>query len=1498
MDPGPRQAGPGEGPGAGPVMSGLESSLPHSDPPCLIVEDSQPDSIGIEDDPETSYRALLTKRLTTLQPRDSSPVLEVISSSVGSRSQSQPVINEMNPTFEESEILDVSERKRCSEEMGSREESQCLTHEEGASQFGFLELSQSQDIGSEPVQNETRTRPDESSGSLGPKTSPKTRISVEALLHSQVQDKKNQDQEEMMSSQEDLFDKADPAQHSSTPSRSLALLQLSGCVQGTLVHNSLSQGSVDFVAPTPDNFTPVIIPSSPTDLPSHGDDPMDSSLPPTGQSERRDSGPASSTPVSQNTPGFELERPLSVPSQPDFSHDVFVPTQSQDNTSHSSAPSKPSAPASSSAPAPSSAPGGFSQSSLNLCINTEVQEEDEEATQIEPMDEETTPQKPASNSQNSQKPSTHSQNSAQKNSDPDQAEKSQSSIIRLSQEAKSQQEKPKQRPKSNPNSQECQMLNVNEKSATNTSQGSAKANSQPTPESAAGSLIKVLNVDCEKTARNVSLVSTKANSQPTGSVVKEFNVDYEKITKSLSQCRTKANGQPTKSVTDMIVNEAVLDQPQAKLKNVDHNQKSQGSTKANSQTIGSVEEIVIASQSQRSNGNGKLSPQKMSGSPSKNQITEEAEETEKGETFGLVLSQSEMLTHGGGGGDGGEKMVSDRKDKREASGGKSLDSSGDISFHFTLPKEGELIGPSVSATPPQISQLKQSLRHSTPIEMNLLSQNSDVSAGSDIMAEGSDVTVEGADGKLSLRMKPATPVEEGSSERFSLQRPSLGEDVSAGPTSKSVHSPSVFSRIRQVHRTPADNTCPLRSPLFTSAQRNTNQSNSLPNSQSDPSMQEVTSHAHSSTANENGGKNLSQNAPGTANSLDKTDPETPLPRRTGPAHRRHVRTIQEVRTTVTRIITDVYYEDGKEVDRTVTQESDEPVVQFQVMDVSPSRTGNSSVTSGDLADISSSICTTGTTSSSGTGPTSTERPKFLPPPNRGVKTNRAPPAVSDPVSQVSDLAGSSPDPQSSSGSSFVGLRVVAKWSSNGYFYSGRIIQDFGVQPGPGSGSSPGSGPGENRFRLRFDDGYECELWARDILLCDPIPLETEVTALNQDQTYCTGVVMAHKLEGSELQYCVERGDHRLWFPRSSVILSLDQGNRLRDKHSLGPYQPPPALGKAADISLDNLVEGKRKRRGAQSGLATPTRSPRAPRSKPGPSPGPNPGSKRKLGSDGTPAAKRGRRGAVHQVTALNTSDSDPPLVSCDHAPGACDASCDLTATHGPRPQNTTLFENFVFLLTSSSERDRLSNRQDNEELVQTGPYNKLYTESQLQSGGGTVLKEFNHQQCEAAFQSLLIADQHCCNRPYLLCVVSGVPCVSHLWVRDCCRENTLLNYRNYLLPAGAGPGGGVREWRPHRSPFKSLRVLLLLKDQVEFWSELVELGGGTALVRSPEDHTELHTGSADVLVLEPGLDPAPVSGSDLPQVSVDWIIDCVVCGETLDFSGSSFGLDLSSSSSS
>lgn len=66
---------------------------------------------------------------------------------------------------------------------------------------------------------------------------------------------------------------------------------------------------------------------------------------------------------------------------------------------------------------------------------------------------------------------------------------------------------------------------------------------------------------------------------------------------------------------------------------------------------------------------------------------------------------------------------------------------------------------------------------------------------------------------------------------------------------------------------------------------------------------------------------------------------------------------------------------------------------------------------------------------------------------------------------------------------------------------------------------------------------------------------------------CAGVVKGHKTEGQELFYSVEKEGQRQWHNRTAVILSLEQGNRLREQHSLGPYEPSTPLAKASDISL-------------------------------------------------------------------------------------------------------------------------------------------------------------------------------------------------------------------------------------------------------------------------------------------------------------------------------------------
>ncbi|KAM7015400.1 LOW QUALITY PROTEIN: TP53-binding protein 1, partial [Tautogolabrus adspersus] len=480
---------------------------------------------------------------------------------------------------------------------------------------------------------------------------------------------------------------------------------------------------------------------------------------------------------------------------------------------------------------------------------------------------------------------------------------------------------------------------------------------------------------------------------------------------------------------------------------------------------------------------------------------------------------------------------------------------------------------------------------------------------------------------------------------------------------------------------------------------------------------------------------------------------------------------------------------------------------------------------------------------------------------------RVPVSPSDPSPSRSDSLRSSPEEAGSAGSSFVGLRVVAKWSSNGYFYSGRIIKDAG----------------DAKFRLRFDDGYECEVAGKDILLCDPIPMETEVTALLEDQYFSVGVVKDYKTEGEELWYNVERDAQRQWYNRTSIILSLDQGNKLREQHSLGPYTPSTPLTKASDISLDNLVEGKRRRRGGPVGENTPHRCSSSSPSTPGPS------GKRKLLSseDGRTPFKRGRRGAGartgQQTGVFNTSGSGTDL----HGRFGDDVS----ETHGPVPLNVVLFQGFAFMLTASSENDRLTNRNDSEEdYVQTGPYNKTYTEFQLQAGGGFVLPNFNEEQCKAAYQSLLIADQHCRTRKYILCVASGVPCVSHIWVRDCCKENKLLNYRNYLLPAGAGPDGAIVEWHPRCSPFRSLRVLLVFEQQVDLWSQLISLGGGSSERHVQTDKeaaaSDVPAGKFDVVVTDsacPSLVQKDMTSQEVPLVSAEWLIQSIIRGERLGF---------------
>ncbi|XP_072665357.1 TP53-binding protein 1 isoform X3 [Canis lupus baileyi] len=722
---------------------------------------------------------------------------------------------------------------------------------------------------------------------------------------------------------------------------------------------------------------------------------------------------------------------------------------------------------------------------------------------------------------------------------------------------------------------------------------------------------------------------------------------------------------------------------------------------------------------------------------------------------------------------------------------------------------------------------------------------------------------------------------------------------------------------------------------------------------------------------------------------------------------RHMRTIREVRTLVTRVITDVYYVDGTEVERKVTEETEEPIVECQECEteVSPSQTGGSSGDLGDISSFSSKASSLHRTSSGtslsamhssgssgrGAGPlkgktSGTEPADFTLPssrggpgklsPRKGVSQTGAPVCEEDgdaglgirqggkaPVTPrgrgrrgrppsrttgtretavpgplgIEDISPSmSPDDKSftrivprvpdstrradtgaaalrrsdspeipfqavagpsdgldasSPGNSFVGLRVVAKWSSNGYFYSGKITRDVGA----------------GKYKLLFDDGYECDVLGKDILLCDPIPLDTEVTALSEDEYFSAGVVKGHRKESGELYYSIEKEGQRKWYKRMAVILSLEQGNRLREQYGLGPYEAVTPLTKAADISLDNLVEGKRKRRSNVSSPATPTASSSSsttPTRKTTESPRASSGvlsGKRKLitSEEERSPAKRGRKSATVKPGAVGAGEFMSPCESGDNM----GEPSTLEEQRGPLPLNKTLFLGYAFLLTMATTSDKLASRskladgptgssEEEEEFLEIPPFNKQYTESQLRAGAGYILEDFNEAQCNTAYQCLLIADQHCRTRKYFLCLASGIPCVSHVWVHDSCHANQLQNYRNYLLPAGYSlEEQRILDWQPRENPFHNLKVLLVSDQQqnfLELWSEILMTGGAASVKQhhSSAHNKDIALGVFDVVVTDPSC-PASVlkcaEALQLPVVSQEWVIQCLIVGERIGF---------------
>ncbi|XP_038436144.1 TP53-binding protein 1 isoform X4 [Canis lupus familiaris] len=1630
------------------------------------------------------------------------------------------------------------------------------------------------------------------------------RITAQELLQGGLKIQKSPEPE-VLSTQEDLFDQSNKAASGdcstplreeggislvSTPATTLQLLQLSG--QRSLVQESLSTNSSDLIAPSPDAFrsTPFIIPSSPTEQEGRKDEPMDMTVLSEGKGESFEKklqddepveienppvppepviSPQASTPVSQSTPVFNPGS-LPIPSQPEFSHDIFIPSPSLEEQSndgkkggdlHSSSLTVECSKTSEIEPKNTTEDLGlsltgdscklmlstseYSQSPKMESLSSHRIDEDGENTQIE----DTEPMSPVLNSKlvpagndnilmNPAQDGQVELNQNDKTKGDDTETRDDISILATGCKGREEtvaedvcidltcdsgsQAVPSPATRSEALSSvldQEEAMEIKEHHPEEGSSGSEVEEIPETPCESQGEEPKEENM--ESVPLHLSLTETQSQGLclpkeiPKQECQEAMEIETSVISidspqkipvldQELEHKDQEAWEEATSEDSSVVIVDVKEPSPRVDVSS----EPLEGVEKCSDSQLWEDEapEIESCAENRADTQEGKSaeyegdlksvtaekepvevhSPQppltlvRADDALKPDQEMQQAEPQEKTHNS---LTKDSKIANAKQLGSGGEAQ---QLEKASAHASQSFcESSSETPFHFTLPKEGEIIPPLTGATPPLIGHLKlEPKRHSTPIDISNYPEST--IATSDVMSEsmveindpilGNEKGEPGAapemDDKLCLRMKLVSPETETSEEslQFTLEKPATGERKNGSTAvAEAVASPlktvSVFScvcetqqddearsqdppsapirgnslsfpstqdeeekeklegeqRTRQSQQ-PVKPSCPVKDPPSPISQQvatqgpsspqgeametdvlegqkegqNTNQekpSNALIErpSQNNIGIQtierslwvpETVSAATQTVKNvcEQGTSTVDQNsgkqdatvqtergsgekpvsAPGddteSLHSQGEEEFDMPQPPHGHVLHR-HMRTIREVRTLVTRVITDVYYVDGTEVERKVTEETEEPIVECQECEteVSPSQTGGSSGDLGDISSFSSKASSLHRTSSGtslsamhssgssgrGAGPlkgktSGTEPADFTLPSSRGGPGKLRETAVPGPLG-IEDISPSmSPDDKSftrivprvpdstrradtgaaalrrsdspeipfqavtgpsdgldasSPGNSFVGLRVVAKWSSNGYFYSGKITRDVGA----------------GKYKLLFDDGYECDVLGKDILLCDPIPLDTEVTALSEDEYFSAGVVKGHRKESGELYYSIEKEGQRKWYKRMAVILSLEQGNRLREQYGLGPYEAVTPLTKAADISLDNLVEGKRKRRSNVSSPATPTASSSSsttPTRKTTESPRASSGvlsGKRKLitSEEERSPAKRGRKSATVKPGAVGAGEFMSPCESGDNMgePSA------LEEQRGPLPLNKTLFLGYAFLLTMATTSDKLASRskladgptgssEEEEEFLEIPPFNKQYTESQLRAGAGYILEDFNEAQCNTAYQCLLIADQHCRTRKYFLCLASGIPCVSHVWVHDSCHANQLQNYRNYLLPAGYSlEEQRILDWQPRENPFHNLKVLLVSDQQqnfLELWSEILMTGGAASVKQhhSSAHNKDIALGVFDVVVTDPSC-PASVlkcaEALQLPVVSQEWVIQCLIVGERIGF---------------
>ncbi|XP_060067237.1 TP53-binding protein 1-like [Ylistrum balloti] len=488
----------------------------------------------------------------------------------------------------------------------------------------------------------------------------------------------------------------------------------------------------------------------------------------------------------------------------------------------------------------------------------------------------------------------------------------------------------------------------------------------------------------------------------------------------------------------------------------------------------------------------------------------------------------------------------------------------------------------------------------------------------------------------------------------------------------------------------------------------------------------------------------------------------------------------------------------------------------------------------------------------------------------------------------------------------VGARVLARWK-DGFYYPGAISQIL-----------------KSKYQVRFDDGDVRFVKVSDLLLIERLPVGQSVFVQSNDGFFEPGIITDHKSQSktSPCNYVVEKDNGKsAQFRCSQVILSDDQARCLVidigcNIHT-SPVGPPPTTPKTADVSLDNLMDSKRRvtsryeqkdNRDKRINPSTSKSTIDAP-----------------IASTSQLSSAKRKRGGRVTTNPVATSTPTPAKVSVsrlratvvglDASPVGAAVSSPVTPRRSPRKARiglfhsdrearlrlkTSLFKGMVFMLTHVGKK---SEQKEEEKMlledsldVSTDesssndepaiPFDKNQLKTQIENGGGIVLEKYSESEVSSARQCILLSDTYQRTVKYFQCLAAGLPCLSHVWIYDCYYEDKLLDHKAYILPAGVSlEKRQLIEWKPTGNLLVNMRFLVESQSTRfrEEWSTIVRIAGGEVETKIQNRDHRVNVILTDNTCSNAVLRRTKQLG--LPVVSTEWMIQSLINGQLMAYDG-------------